>query len=157
MSVRVHPSFARAAASVLALMILGTAVAYLWQGYREHSWWSHNYFVSLVIPFTIVPVIVCVAWVPSQFEFNDTHLTIRFPFRPLRIVPWDDLQYYGWLEGVYGLQFRNAGTFSLLPQALPKREWRMFKRFLYTTFPDRKASGFIGARFYQWPRKKKKT
>ena len=157
MSVRLHPSFLRAAASVLVLLAALAAATYFWEGYHDHHWWTRGYWISLLVLFPVMVAVVCLAAVPSHLEFTDTHLTIRFPFRRLRNVAWDDLEYYGWLEGVYGLQFRTAGTFSLYPQALSRREWRMLKNFLFTTFPERKASGFIGARFYQWPWRKKKT
>jgi hypothetical protein len=104
-----------------------------------------------------MPAVVCLAWVPAQFEFSETHLTIRFPLRRLYTLPWDDLEYYGWFEGVYGPQFHTVGTFTFYPQALPKPEWQMLKSFLSTTFPERKASGFIGARLFQWKWKNRKT
>jgi len=155
MRVQLHPSFIRAAASVLAWMLALTALMYFWQGYHQNLWWSGGYFLNLLIPFTIAPAVVCIAWVPLHFEFTDTELTIQFPFRPPRTVSWDDLQYYGLFEGVYGLQFHTSGTFTIYPAALPRGEWRVFKNFLLTTFPERKASGFIGARLFQWPWKKK--
>ena len=99
MRVQLHPSFLRAAAWVLVLMLALTTVAYFWQGYYQNLWWSRGYFLSLLIPFTVMPVVVCVAWVPLHFEFSDTELIIQFAFRPLHTVPWDDLQYYGWFEG----------------------------------------------------------
>jgi len=155
MRVQLHPSFLRAAAWVLVLMLALTTVAYFWQGYYQNLWWSRGYFLSLLIPFTVMPVVVCVAWVPLHFEFSDTELIIQFAFRPLHTVPWDDLQYYGWFEGVFGLQFHTSGTFTFDPAALPRREWRLFKDFLVTAFPERRASGFIGARLFQWSGKKK--
>jgi hypothetical protein len=157
MRAQLHPSFLRAAASVLAVMVVVTTAAYFWQGYHQNLWWSRGYFVSLLIPFAIAPIVVCVAWVPLQFEFSETELTIQFPFRPLRTVPWSDLQYHGRGGGLYGLQFHTSGTFTFYPAALPRREWRLFKNFLLTAFPERKASGFIGARLFQWPWKKNKT
>jgi hypothetical protein len=154
MSVRLHPSFFRTTASVLALLAALAAVTYFWEGYHHHHWWTGGYLVSLLIPFVIMPLIVCFAWVPSRLEFNDTELIIQFPLRGLRTIPWDDLEYYGWFEGVFGLQFHAAGTFSIYTQALPRGEWRMFKNFLRATFPERKASGYIGARLFRWPRRK---
>jgi hypothetical protein len=157
MRVQLHPSFLRGAASVLSWLVALTAISYAWQGYHKHHWWTRDYFLTLLIPFTIMPAFICFMAVPSRLEFSDTDLIIQFLFRRPRTIPWDDLAYYGWLEGVYGLQFRGAGMLDILPQALPRREWQMFKSFLFTTFPERKASGFIGARFFQWPWKKKKT
>jgi hypothetical protein len=155
--VQLHPSFLRAAASILVLLVALAAATYFWEGYHNHHWWTRGYIVSLLVPFAFMVAVVCLASVPSHLEVSDTHLTIRFSFRRLRTVPWDDLEYYGWFEGVYGFQFHTAGTFAFYPQALPRREWRMFKSFLYTKFPERKASGFIGARFFQWSWKKKRT
>jgi hypothetical protein len=158
MRVQLHPSFLRGAASVLSWFVAVCAVSYFQQGYREHIWWTLGYIVSLLILGAIVASFVCLMDVPSHLEFTDTHLIIRHPFRRLKNAAWDDLEYYRW-EGpglTFVLKFRTVGTISFLPQALPKREWQLFKRFLYTTFPDRKVSGLI-PRFYRWLRKKKKT
>ena len=154
MTTRLHPSFVRASASTLALLIAMSAVGYLWQGYHDGQWWSRGYTLSLLIPFAIMVLFISITWVPTRFEFSDTHLTVQFPFRSPETVPWDDLEYYGWLEGVYALQFRGAGKLTFYPQAFPRREWRLLKTFLRSTFPERKASGFIGTRFFKWPRKK---
>src|ERR1700720_4189341 len=149
MRVELHPSFLRGALSVLSWLVALTAITCLWEAYHEHHWWTRDYFLSLLIPFAIMPAFVCFMAVPWQLSFSDTHLTIQFLWRRVHTVAWEDLEYHGWGEGVYGLQFRGAGMFSILPRALPRREWQIFKNFLFTTFPDRKASGFIGARFFQ--------
>ncbi len=154
MTTRLHPSFLRAAASTLVLFTALTAATYLWQGYHDHHWWTRGYIFSLLIPFAILPLFICLAWVPTRFEFSETHLTVQFPFRSLETVAWDDLEYFGWFEGVYGMRFHTAGTLTFYPQAFPRREWRMLKAFLCTAFPERKGSGFIGSRLFQWPRKK---
>ena len=156
MRVQLHPSFLRGAAWVLRCFVVVCVFSYLWEGYREHLWWTRGHIVSLLILLAIAVPSVCLMDVPSHLEFTDTHLIIRHPFRRLKNAAWDDLEYYRWGESGYVLKFRTAGTISFLPQALPKREWQMFKHFLYTTFPDRKASGLI-PRFYRWLRKKKKT
>jgi len=54
MRVQLHPSFLRAAAWVLVLMLALTTVAYFWQGYYQNLWWSRGYFLSLLIPFTVM-------------------------------------------------------------------------------------------------------
>jgi hypothetical protein len=38
MRVQLHPSFIRAAASVLEWMLALTAVTYFWQGYHQNLW-----------------------------------------------------------------------------------------------------------------------
>ncbi len=154
MRAQLHPSFFRAAIVLLIWFVGLAAATYFWQGYYQHHWWSRDYFLTLLIPFALLAIVVCLVWVPWRLEYSDTELTIQFLFRPLHVLAWEDLQYYGWFRGVYGLQFHNEGTFTFYPQAFPHREWRTFKGFLFTTFPERKASGSIGARLFQWPWKK---
>src|SRR5260370_42555579 len=122
MRVQLHPSVLRGAMWVLSWLVAVTAIAYVRQGFYEHHWWTRNYFFSLLIPFAIAPAFVCFMAVPSQLEFTDSNFIIRFPFRRSHTAAWDDLEYYGWFEGVYGLQFPEAGTFSLLPHALPRAD-----------------------------------
>ena len=154
MSVQLHPSFARAAASVLAVVAAFTAATYFWQGYHEHHWWTRDYIVSLLIPFTIMPLAVCIMFVPRRLEFSETHFTIQLPFRRLYTIAWVDLEHYGSGENVFMMQFSDVGTFQIFAQAFRRSEWRMLKNFLSATFPERKASGYFGDRMFRWPRKK---
>jgi hypothetical protein len=135
----------------LALALV-TAFAYFWQGYRENHWWTRDYMLSLLIPFSIAPLVVWFMFVPSRLEFSDSEFTIQFPFRPLHTLNWSDLQYYGFGENVFMIQFAGVGTFQIFPQAFRRGDWRMLKNFLGSTFPDRKASGYFGDRMFKWPR-----
>jgi hypothetical protein len=137
MNTRLHPSFARAAASVIVWLLLLIPLTYLFQPSLDYRSWATGFAVASLL----MPLFVCVIFVPLQLEWSTTHLTIRFPLRPLCRVPWDDLEYYGWFKGVYGLRFRGPGTFTFYPGALPRGEWRALKSFLSTTFPERKAGG----------------
>jgi hypothetical protein len=133
-------------------LALVTAFGYFWQGYRENHWWTRDYMLSLLIPFSIAPLVVWFMFVPSRLEFSDSEFTIQFPFRPLHTLNWSDLQYYGFGENVLMIQFAGVGTFQIFPQAFRRGEWRMLKNFLATTFPDKKASGYFGDRMFKWPR-----
>ena len=118
--VRLHPSFIRATIRILVQFLLVALIAYCWQGYYQHLWWSRDYFLSLLIPFVIAPLVVCIVWVPCEFEFTDAEVTIHFLLRPVQTASWDDLQYYGWFRGVYGLQFHTEPTVTFYPGALPR-------------------------------------
>jgi hypothetical protein len=154
MTVQLHPSFIRAGASVLTVIVALTAATYFWQGYHEHHWWRRDYIISLLIPLTIAPLAVCFMFVPRRLEFSETHFTIQLPFRRLYMIKWEDLQYYGSGENVFMIQFSGIGTFQIFAQAFRRSEWRMLKNFLSATFPERKASGYFGGRMFRWPHKK---
>jgi hypothetical protein len=113
--------------------------------------------LSLLIPFAIVSVIFWSMFVPSRLEFSDTEFTIKFPLRPLHVLEWSDLKYFGpvryWgpVEGVFMIEFVSVDSFQILPQAFRRSEWRMFENFLSAKFPDRRASWAIGNRMFRWP------
>jgi hypothetical protein len=153
MNAQLHSSFVRAAALVLTVIVLLTGATYFWQGYHENHWWTRDYFVSLLVPFTIMPLAVCVMFVPRRLEFSDTHFTIQLPFRQLYTMEWENLESYGSGPNVFMIQFSGVGTFQIFAQAFRRREWRTLKDFLCTKFPDRKASGYFGDRMFRWPRK----
>jgi hypothetical protein len=154
MSVQLRPSFLRCVIWVTSVLTVFVVITYIWQGYRENHWWTPRYMLSLLIPFGIAPIFVWVMFVPSRLEFSDSAITIQFPFRPLHTLDWSDLQYYGPGPNVFMIQFASVGTFQIFPRAFRRSEWRMFKNFICTTFPDRKASGFVGDRMFKWPRRK---
>ncbi len=109
--------------------------------------------LSLLIPSVIILAVVWFMFVPSQLEFSDGQFTIKFPFRQVHTLSWSDLKYYGAGRNVFMIQFAGIGTFQIFPQAFPPNEWLMLKNFLSSAFPDKKASGHIGARMFKWPRK----
>jgi hypothetical protein len=135
-------------------MLALAVIAYFWQGYRENHWWTRDYILTMLIPFVIVPLAVWLMFVPSQLEFSDSQITIKFPFRPLHTFSWSDLHYYGAGPNVFMIQFAGVGTFQIFPQAYRRSDWRMLKNFLSSTFPDKKASAYIGDRMFKWPRRK---
>src|SRR2546425_1209729 len=118
MNMQLHPSLARACATVVAMLLAVTAIAYFWQGYHGHHWWTRDYILSLLIPFTIAPIAVCLMFVPSRLEFSDTAFVIQLPFRRLYTLSWDDLRYYGRGKNVFMIQFSGVGTFQIFAQAL---------------------------------------
>jgi hypothetical protein len=154
MTVQLRPSFLRCVAWVTLGLVVVTAATYFWEGYREHHWWTRDYILTLLVPFAIVPVVVWFMFVPRRLEFNDSEFTIQYPFRPLHILEWADLKYYGPGPNVFMIEFIDVGTFQIFPRAFRRSEWRLLKNFLSTTFPDRKASGYFGDRMFKWPRRK---
>lgn len=154
MNMQLRPSFLRASTLVVAALVVVTAVLYLWQGYYEHRWWTRDYILSLFIPFSIAPIAVWFIFVPTRLEFNDTHFSIQMPFRRLYTLPWSDLQFYATGRNVFMIQFSGAGTFQLFAHAFRKREWAILKNFLSSTFPERKASGYVGDRMFKRRRRR---
>ncbi len=151
MSVHLRPSFVRACSFLLALLTTLAVATYFWQDYHEDHGWTRDYIVSLAIPLTIVPFVVCAMFLSKRLEFSDSDFMIQFPFRRLHRIDWEDLENYGSGPNVFMIQFSGIGTFQILPQAFRRSEWRRLTTFLATTFPERKASGYFGHRMFRWP------
>jgi len=154
MTIQLHPSFSRCAIWVVAAILVLAVIVYFWQGYGEGDWWTRDYIFSMFIPVAIGPVAVWLMFVPSQLEFSESHIGIKFRFRPLYALSWSDLKYYGAGQSVFMIQFAGCGTFQIFPQAYSRGDWLLLRNFLLSTFPEKKASGYIGNQMSKWPRPK---
>ncbi|MBB6244271.1 hypothetical protein [Rhodanobacter sp. MP1X3] len=154
MTTQLHPNFYRCVTWVFSAILVLATIGYLWQGYGEGDWWTRDYIFSMLIPIAIAPLAVWLMFVPSQLEFSDSQIIIKFRFRPLYELSWSNLKYYGSGQSVFMIQFVGYGTFQIFPQAFHRSDWLLLKNFLSSTFPEKKASGYIGNRMFKWPRPK---
>gem|GEM_PF-6401541 len=136
-------------------MALVTFLDYLLQGLRDHQWWSIGYILSLGLPFSIFVAFVWFGFVPRKLEYSEDEFTIRLLFRKELTLPWSELEYYypnG--PGVYMIQFEGRSTFQIAGCAYRSREWKAFREFMDTSFPDQRASGSVGSRLFKWGSKR---
>ena len=80
MSVQLRPSFLRCVTWVALAMGVVTGVAYFSQGYRENHWWTGDYTLYLLIPFSIGPLLIWFMFVPSRLEFRTASSRLSFHF-----------------------------------------------------------------------------
>jgi hypothetical protein len=133
----------------LGAIILGCGIQYIREGYGKNRW---DIDYSLVIPITMAVLFAWFFGVPKDLEFSDTHFIIRRRFGRTVTLPWSDLKYWGsWnYTPTFMIQFGDSRRFGVLNSAYSKAEWSKLIGFLSANFPDRQASGFIGARMFRW-------
>jgi hypothetical protein len=144
------PSFFRSSTKVLIGLLAITVAGYLWDGYHDKNWWGAGYIESLSIPFVIAPVLVWFIFVPRRLEYSDSEFVIDRRFTSICSLPWSQLCYYGKGNNVFMIQFEGRQAFQFFAGAFSKSEWAAFLAFLSDRFPDKKASGYIGARMFRW-------
>src|SRR6184192_1642684 len=112
-TVELKPSFLRWTLLWIALFLVGSTVAYFWQGYHNNLWWPQDYILSLLIPFLFMLIFVWIAFVPTILDFSATQITIKFPLRQAHTFSWDDLDlYYPVWGNVFMIQFNTGPTFQ---------------------------------------------
>jgi hypothetical protein len=131
-------------------MLLVTIAGYFWQGYHDGVWWSLGYMESMMIPFTICPVILWFMLVPSLIAYSKEEFRIDTLFNVSNTISWSELIHYGNGENVFMLQFENKRTFQISAMAYSKTQWDEFISFLETNFPEKKATGYIGPWMFKW-------
>ena len=136
------PSFTRALVRVfLSTVAVAVASGFL-QRWQTGQWWSFGYCLSLLIPLTIFPLVVCVAFVPRRIEWSEAEFFIQTRARTGRFA-WEQLHAYSSSDrgfGVYLLQFTGAATFQIYLGAFEPAQWGALREFLVTTYPSKRAT-----------------
>lgn len=102
--------------------------------------------VSLLIPFSLVPALIWLSFVPARIEFSQQAMLIRLPFRSAREFPWSDLRY--WRKSVnmmFILQF-HSGEFQFPLFAFSAAQRRQFIGFMSSHFPQHEVRGWLAPR-----------
>ncbi|HVJ42443.1 MAG TPA: hypothetical protein VM639_13150 [Dongiaceae bacterium] len=131
---------------VLGVLLLTALIGYLQQGFFAGHWWSAQYMASLLIPFSLVPALIWLGYVPARLEFSQHAMLIRLPFRPARELPWSDLRY--WRQNanmLFVVQFRS-GEFQLPLFAFSRAQRRQFTGFMSGRFPQYEVKGWLARR-----------
>ena len=137
------PSFSRALVRVfLSTFAIAVAAAVI-QRWQTGHWWSFGYCVSLLIPLTVFPLVVCIGFVPLRIEWSSTEFFIRTRART-GTFPWERLHAYGSGRGNFLLQFSGAATFQIYVGAFEPMDWQAFYQFLATTYPGKRGRLWIG-------------
>ncbi len=125
-------------------MLLVTVAGYFWQGMVENLWWSFDYVISMLIPFTVMPLFLWFMFVPKEIVISDRFVVITFSLRSARRFEWNGLRYWGDnVHLMFVLQFTNSRTQQLALFAFPKDQQQQFKKFVKGRFPKRKARGWF--------------
>ena len=143
---QLNPSFPRLALSAFRLMFAVALVAYFFQGFVEHKWWSLQYCLTLLIPIVVMTVAVWFMFVPKYLRFDNNHIQFQFFLRPAYGLLWSDLYRWGNIRNVLILQFTGGKSVQIAPSAYTPKDWSALTDLLRQNFPDRKARFWFGDR-----------
>src|SRR5205085_12023851 len=138
------PNLTRAFLRVLAVCLAVTAVGAVADRYRVGHWWSPDYFASLGIPLLLMPTAVCFMFVPRHIRWSASEFEVQPRFGRAQVLPWTQLYAFGNSNNVFLIQFRDVPTFQIFAGAFDREQWRVFRAFLTTNHPDKKASFWVG-------------
>jgi hypothetical protein len=129
-------------AGLVAVLFALTAFTYFSQGTQEDHWWSSTYILSLAIPFTLIPLIVWIVFVPSRVRYDREAFELSSYFFGTRQLSFSTLEKWGFGQQVLFLKFEP----KLVQIALafyPQIEQAKLLAFLATNFPERKSSWLV--------------
>ena len=147
------PNLARAFLRVFLLILFVSAIVAVFERYDNGQWWSADYFASLVIPLLLMPICVCLMFVPRRIRWSATEFEIQLRFGRIQTLPWTQLYAYGSGYNVFLLQFTGVSTFQIFAGAFRRDEWLAFRSFLTTNHPGKKPSFWLGPKAIRWNRK----
>ncbi len=131
---------------VLALIVI-TLFSAVTQYYETGNWWNSNYWLSLLIPISLMTFLVTVIFTPKYISISTEAIEIKYLLRKEKIIPLKFLKAYGWGKNVYVLYLKNRTNpiqFSI--SGFPKKEWLQFEELLSEFSDAEKAIGFNGTK-----------
>jgi hypothetical protein len=147
-----RPNLTRAFFRVLFVCLALVPIAAVADRYRLGHWWSPGYVASLIIPLLVMPTAVCLMLVPRRIQWSAIEFTVEPRFGRPQTLPWTQLYAYGSGNNVFLIQFTGVSTFQIFAGAFSRDEWRAFRSFLATNYPDKKASFWLGPKAIRWNR-----
>jgi hypothetical protein len=142
-----NSNFVRFVGTVLVWFLVVMLIGCFWPGSHFKHWLT---ILNLCIFCFIATLVIWFAVVPASIQFSENEFKIQSRWRGEATLPWSELAYFGKARGVFLLQFNGTQTFLILPQAYSRDEWSKLMSFLESTYPECKASGWVGFDGFKW-------
>jgi len=141
-------SIATGLSTVLALLSFVTVAAYFFEGTVQHNWWTPHYILSFAIPFTVVPVIQYVLFVPRRLAWDDDGLEVDTWLGGNFRCSWSQLRHWGSPGITFTLEcgslFGDGRSFQLALNYFTPESVKALRELLNDNFLDRQATFWIG-------------
>jgi hypothetical protein len=131
--------FLRAASRILLWVIVAIALAAVLDHHAKGEWWDQSYWLSMLIPVTVMPLSIWVLFVPREIEWSHDGCVIRTRVRGPLAFAWEQLIGFGKGRGCFLIQFAGAPRFAIYSGAYDQSQWQEFKRFLQRYYPEKEA------------------
>jgi hypothetical protein len=131
--------FLRATRRILLWVIVAIAVAAVLDHHAKGKWWNQSYWLSLLIPVTVMPLSIWVLLVPREIEWSRDGFVIRTRVRGALAFNWGQLIGFGKGRGCFLIQFTGAPRLAIFSGAFDRAQWKELERFLRRCYPEKEA------------------
>jgi hypothetical protein len=129
-------------------------------------WYAYTAFVlgdlktvsdpTLAIPFTLLPILIYLGFVPRRLRYNAKNLEFASRFTGVVLLPWTNMLHWGSGNHAFLIEFDKQilqrGTLQICLWFYSRQTRNEFKNFLTANFPDRKTCIWFGVHGISPPR-----
>jgi hypothetical protein len=138
------PNYVLGISKIILLLILvislGAYTDYLIKG----QWWPSDLWFGLFASIIIIPLVVCLMFVPRYIEADENGFKIKFCFRTSRYILFQDIYAFGRGESVFLIQPNNGSTLQIYTGCFPRKIRKSFISLIKEKCPGKKAWFWIG-------------
>ena len=143
---KLTPNYILGISKTILLMILVTGVAAYMNYLIKGEWWLLDYWVSLLIPLILLPITVCLLFVPQYIVVEKEGFIIKQFFRMPRYVSFQDVRAFRSTKGVFLIQPTAGSTLQIFAGFFSRKTWKLFVDLIENRCPGKKALFWFGTR-----------
>lgn len=141
----IKPNFTKSILITFCGLILTTILIMVISEYFSGNWSSPLYYVSLLIPISIMTIGVTFSFTPQQIKITEHNISIKYLLRREKIIALSTIKAYGEGNGVYVLYLKDKiNPIQFSTTGFLKNDWKQFEALLSKWSDAPVADGYIG-------------
>lgn len=135
------PNYLLGASKIVLLMALIIGIfGYL----TARTWWPPEDWFSILLFFFIVPISICLIFVPQYIIVDKEGFGIKFFLRRRRYIYFRDITAYSSTKGVFLIRPNIGSTLQVFPGCFSRKQWKSFVDLIKNECPGKKTRFWIG-------------
>lgn len=145
----IKPNYFLTVLRIILLILVVTVIGAYSEYVASGTWWDIEYWVSLIIPFSLCPTLVILIFTPKLIITEENKIVIDMFFRKRKCIEFTEIKSYGYFEGqVFLIQPENDRTVQILYWAFNKILWNKFIKLLELNCKGKETKYWFGTKAF---------
>jgi hypothetical protein len=142
--VKLVPNYFIGVSKVAILIAIAEGITAYWNYLDKGTWLPVDDWLSLLIALFVVPIIVCLMFVPQYINVDKDGFEIKYFLRTHRYILFNDIRAFGYGKNVFRVQPNTGSTLQIYSGCFLRKTWTPFVDMLNAKCPGKKAWLWIG-------------
>ena len=137
---KIVPNYFKIAITLLVFMAIFVYASVYATKLKTNSWWSDDYWFSLLIPLILAPTVLFFFFIPQWIIVNEEEFMIKQLLRSPRSIRYDQIKAYCYRNLIFMIQPVTGLALQIIYGAFSRNIWKSFSETIETKCPDKKVN-----------------